>query len=315
MLWPDLLYFIIACIFLGSSAILLVRLLKKIAILLHMSDFAAAFIIMAAATSLPELFVGITSAIAKKPALSFGNIIGANILDLTLVLGLIVIAARGIKTNEKGIKRDSIVMLFMVMLPIILFLIGNSISRSDGIILIVSFVAYSYFTIKTRKRSKKKSEGKAKKSNAMLGIILFLICLAVLFVSANAVVKYASALAVDLNLPQIIIGIFLISIGTTLPELSFGVGAALLKHGDLSLADQAGTVIFNSTFIVGVTALIYPISATFTPFIIASLFLILASFIVIKFIKSGNTLSIKEGIALILAYVLFAIIEYFTRFL
>lgn len=311
MLWLDLTYFTIACIILALSAIFLVKILKKIAILLHITDFAAAFIIMAAATSLPELFVGITSAIAKKPALSFGNILGANILDLTLVLGLIVIAARGIKIKGKGVKRDFIVMLFSLMLPLILFLIGNSISRFDGVILVASFITYTFFTIKTRKRHKQKLKSRIKISNAAFNIALFLICLVLLFISANTIVKYASALALELNIPQIVIGIFLVSIGTTLPELSFGVGAALLKHGDLSLADQIGTVIFNSTFIVGVTALIYPISAAFAPFIIASAFLVLASLLTIKFVKSGNALSIKEGIALILIYIVFAMVEFY----
>jgi cation:H+ antiporter len=314
MLLPNLAYFAVACIFLAVSSIVLVKLLKKLAILLHITDFAAAFVIMAAATSLPELFVGITSAIAKKPALSLGNIIGANILDLTLVLGIIVIAARGIKIKEKGVKRDSRVMLFMVILPFVLFIIGNSISRLDGLILLAAFFVYTCFTLKTRKRNEKKSRDKIKGIRSiLLPIVLFFVCLALLFISANAVVKYASSIALELNLPAIVIGIFLVSLGTTLPELSFGVSAALLKQGHLSLADQIGTVIFNATFIVGITALIHPISATFAPFILSSIFLIISSFLAIIFIESGKMLSAREGIFLVLLYILFAFVLFFIK--
>lgn len=309
MLGLNLAYFIIACAFLAISSIALVKLLRKIAILLHITDFAAAFIIMGAATSLPELFVGITSAIAKKPSLSFGNILGANLLDTTLVLGLIIIAARKIKVKEKGIGRDSIAMLFMAMLPIILFFIGNSISRLDGAILLLSYIAYAYIIAKTRKRKKNKSERK-ELGKAIPSIILFIACLIALFISANAVVKYSSAIADDFNIPLIVIGIFLISFGTTLPELSFGISSALLKHGEMGLGDQIGTVIFNSTFIVGITALIYPISAAFAPFIVASSFLLVSSLVTVVIMRDGKNLGIKEGLFLVLIYILFAILSF-----
>lgn len=313
MLWPDLIYFAVACFILVVSGTGLVRTVTKIAQFLRVSEFAAAFVIMAVATSLPELSVGITSAIAEEPALSFGNVIGANILDLTLVLGIIIIAARGIKIREKVIKRDSKWMSIITILPLILFLIGNSLSRIDGVILIAIFLVYSYRMFKTRKRHEKKLKEKIGRYEIIFTVFLFVICLALLFVSANFVVKYASALAIELSLPPIMIGLFLISIGTTLPELTFGVRAAMLKHGQMALGDQIGTVICNSTFIIGLTALICPITAAFTPFVIAFAFLILVSFLLITFIESGNMLGIKEGIFLVLIYIFFIMIEFYMK--
>lgn len=312
MITINLVYFAVSCLFLAASAIALVKLLKEIAILLHITDFAAAFIIMAAATSLPELFVGITSAVAKKPSLSFGNILGADILDLTLFLGIMIILAGGIKVKEKGVKRDSYVMILMLLLPIILYIIGGSISRSDGLILLASYGIYTAFTLNTRRERKEKEKAIGMLKRILI-IIIFVICLFILFKSANAVVKYASILATELNLPPIVIGLFLISIATTLPELGFGIASALMKQGEMALGDQVGTVIFNSTFIVGVTALIYPITTTFTPFIIASAFLILSSILCAKFTESDDILSVKEGIALLAAYVLFVIFEFYIK--
>lgn len=313
MLLLELVYFLIACIVLVISGTGLVKTLTKIAQFLRLSEFVAAFVIMAAATSLPELFVGITSALAKKPALSLGNIIGANILDLTLVLGIIVIAARGIKIREKNLKKDARWMAILSILPLILFFIGRSLSRIDGAILILVFFIYSYRVLKTRRGHKKIVNGHVGRYEIVFAILLFITCLVLLFVSANFVVKYASALAIELSLPPIMIGLFLISIGTTLPELVFGVRASLMKHGEMALGDQIGTVIFNSTLVIGLAALIYPISAAFTPFIIAFSFLLVVSFLVITFIESGGMLGVKEGISLILIYLFFVMVEFYMK--
>ena len=152
-LLTNLLFFIIASTVLAVSAFALTKSLIRIAAFLKLSEFTAAFIIMALSTSLPELFVGITSAINKNPALSLGNVIGANISDLTLVLGFAVIVAKGIKVNRKSIRKDSFFMFLIAILPIILMILGKGISRLDGVILISVFLLYSWNLIKERKHS------------------------------------------------------------------------------------------------------------------------------------------------------------------
>jgi len=152
MLLLNLLFFVLSCIVLFGSGMLLVKTLENIAKFLRITEFAAAFIIMAIATSLPELFVGISSAISATPALSLGNIVGANILNLTLIMGLIVLAARGIKIKSREVKRDSFFMFFFIILLLILFFVDNSLSRADGIILVVLFFVYCYELLKRRKK-------------------------------------------------------------------------------------------------------------------------------------------------------------------
>jgi len=313
MLATNLLFFVIACVVMVVSGTWLVKSLAKIALFLRITEFAAAFIIMAAATSLPELFVGISSALAKNPALALGNIIGANILDLTLILGIITLAGREIKIGSKKIKKDAFYMIFISMLPIILFAIGKGLSRADGIILIGVFALYSWRMLKRGRRFEKKLEDQVKRLDAILNVFLFVACLVVLFLSAKFVIRYASALAIDLVLPPIMIGLFLISVGTTLPELTFGTRAALMGHKEMALGDQIGTVIFNSTFILGVTAIICPISAQFSLFLVSAIFMLLAAFLLATFMESGSKLGIKEGIALILLYAFFVIVEFYMK--
>jgi len=98
--------FLIAAIILARSATFLVKVLKKLALYLRLSQFTVGFILMAIATTLPELLVGITSAVAGEPALSLGNVLGSNIANLTLVIGLATVLARGVKVEARTSDRD-----------------------------------------------------------------------------------------------------------------------------------------------------------------------------------------------------------------
>jgi cation:H+ antiporter len=286
----------------------------KISRFLKISEFTAAFIIMAFATSVPELFVGISSALSGNPALSLGNVIGANILDLTLILGIIVLVSKEIKITGRIMGQDIYFMLSVVALIIVLYLIGNSLSRIDGLILLSVFSFNIYRVIKRRKRYKAKiNKDKIKKTEIVVSVAIFIVALLILFWSSRGVVKFASLLAFDLKLPQIIIGLFLLSIATTLPELVFGISASRLKHKEMIIGDQIGTIIANSGLIIGLVALIHPIQVELLPFLISSIFMFISAFIFVAFLKSGKKIETMEGISLILLYVLFLIIEFFTK--
>lgn len=306
-------YFITSSVVLIVCGIFLVRSLSKISRFLGISEFSAAFIIMALATSIPELFVGVSSALLGNPSLSLGNIIGANILDLTLITGIIILLGTEIRFESKKIGKDIYFMLAAVALVIILYIFGKSLSRVDGVILLAFFCIHTYQVFKKRKRYSKKIKNGQAAMSRFYWLLIFLVALIGLFISSNFVVKSATNLAMDLNIPQIMIGLFLISIATTLPELVFGISATRLKHKSMAIGDQIGTVIANSTLILGIVAVIHPISAEFLPFLISSIFMFIAAFIFITFVKSGNKLEKYEGISLILIYVLFILFEFFIK--
>ena len=126
-------------------------------------------------------------------------------------------------------------------------------------------------------------------------------------------VKYATNLAIDLSLPEITIGLFLLAIATTLPELIFGISATRLRHKEMAIGDQIGTIVANTLLILGIVALINPIQADFMQFIISAIFMFVSAFILVTFIKTGRKLEKTEGISLILIYVLFIVIEFFIK--
>ena len=313
MLTLDVLILILSCIVLVFSGSQLVKALSKIAYFLRINEFAIGFIVMAFSTSIPELFVGITSALAKNSALALGTVIGANIANLTFVIGIAVILARSIKIESKKIQKDALYMVFIAAIPIGLMLLGNQLSRVDGIILIAIFLFYMYHLIKERREFKKEVEERIKHWDVVVNVIIFILSLILLFLSANFVVDYATKMSMELLLPPILVGLFFIAIGTTLPELTFNIQAVMKKHPEMALGDTIGSVVINSTLVLGVTAIIYPITADFLLFFSSALLMLVIAFIFATFVESGKRLYLKEGIALLLLYTFFIIIEFYIR--
>ena len=308
----NLIFFILSCIVLIISGTYLVKSLSTIAKFLRLSEFSAAFIIMAIATSIPELFVGISSAFSNTPALSLGNVIGACIIDLTLMIGIFVLIGKGIKIKNGKLGKDIYYVLMAILLVGILYLIGNQISRIDGIILILFFIGNSIRIFRKREkyRKKYKPETKIKK---LAAILIFLIAIILLFLASEYVVRYSKSLAIDFGLSELFVGLFLLSIATTLPEFIFGIKAMQAGKKEMALGDQTGTVLTNLTLIVGLVALISPITTPLIPFIISISFLFISAFIFITFLKSEQTLHVGEGVALILLYIFFIVLQYFIK--
>jgi len=314
VLITNLALFLASCIVLVLAGSWLVKSLSKIAGFLKISEFVAGFIIMAIATSLPELFVGISSALAKNTSLILGTVIGSNIANLTIIAGIPILLARGIKIKSYRTKTDALYLFFISIVPLTLMLLGKQLDRIDGVILIAVFLIYARRMYLQRKIFKKEyEENKIKRTTILLTTVLFIASLAVLFFAAKFVVQYAAALSIDLALPPILIGLFLIAIGTSLPELAFGAQAALKGRSEMVLGNLIGSNIANLTLVLGITALICPISSNFLLFITAGIYMLLITFLFATFVESGSKLYVKEGISLILLYIFFIIIEFYVK--
>jgi len=231
-----------------------------------------------------------------------------------LILGIFILMARGIKFKSGKVGKEIYFMFGGILLLIVLYMIGNSLSRIDGVILLALFAVHTFLLIrKQRKYSKKSKSHKNQKQKRLWYVLLFILSLIVLFISSRYVVQYADALAIDLKLPEIFIGLFLISIATTLPELVFGINAILLKHPEMSIGDQTGTIFTNTCLILGIVSIIKPITVSFNPFLISGAFMLISAFIFVAFIKSGKKLDIYEGISLIGLYFFFVIMQFLIR--
>jgi cation:H+ antiporter len=302
--------FLLSCVLLVLAGYLLVKSLVKLAAFLRLNEFIAAFVLMAFCTSLPELFVGISSALAGKPAFSLGNVIGSNIVDLTLVAGIAVVLARSIRIESPVLRKEVYGMVLLSALPMVLMFIGKELSRFDALILLGAFAIYFYKMLTSGHAHYRETLGdRVSPWTGLSMFVLFIACAIGLYFSASMVVKYGTALAIDLALPPILVGLFFVALGTSLPELTFSARAALTKHAPLALGDLVGAVVVNSTIVLAVTALIQPITNAFFIFVTSAAFMIAITFLFATFIASGNRLSWREGISLILFYVLFVLVE------
>ena len=312
-----LLIFLISLLFLFLSSKWVVDSLKKVSQFLGWKEFILALFVMAFVGSLPNLFIGISSVIKGAPELSLGEIFGGNIVDLTLVIGLAaLISINGLRVKSRIVQETTIFTLIVAILPV--FLIHDKLlCRIDGIILLLAFVVYVYWLFSKRERFTRIYEEEKKKIGLKevfknTGILFGALIL--LFLAAEGIVRSAIFFAQDLNLPLILIGILIVGLGNALPEVFFGIQAA--KRGDdwMVIGSLMGAIISAATLVLGTVALLHPIQIDYTDFsilTIARAFLIIAAlfFFFLFFIRSSQKITKKEGIFLIVFYLIFVLTQ------
>ena len=295
------------------GAELAIKAMARFARKLGASEYLIGFIIVALGTSTPELVTAITASIAGLHAVTnsfgeliLGNLIGANLLDVTLVLGIMAIVAKELKVEEGLLSKTSFFIMLIVTLPLLLGLDGY-LSRIDGTIIILVFLAYLRVLWQ-----KEKSLGKLKKDvpikKLFLDMTLFLTAIPIIILSARFFVKSAVTLAGLMNIPSFIIGLTLASIGTTLPELSVETKSALSGHKNIGLGDILGSVAVNISLILGIAILINPIKVDVSSFATSAMFMVTSVYIAILFINKRKV-SWREGIGLLMIYLTFLISE------
>ncbi len=287
----------------------MVRSLSRVASMLRVSEFFAAFVLMALSTSLPELFVSISSGITNTSSLALGVVIGSNIANLSLIAGIGIVIAKGYMPETITIKRDTRFMFLVSLVPVLLLMHGGSLSRIDGVILILIFFAYSAHLLREQHFFHKESHAHLTRWQKVQAPALFVGMLIVLFASSYFTVFFAEAIAFESVIAPVLIGLVLIAIGTSLPELSFTVNAFLNHKGDLSLGNLIGSVVANSTLVLGIAAILSPIHANLTIAGVAAIFMLITTFLFYLFIEQKNHITTREGVVLIIVYLFFIVTQ------
>lgn len=309
-----LLIFILAFAVLARSSDILVRALIGLSRFFRFSEFAVASIFMSMATTIPEFFVGISSAINEIPLFSLGDILGANFINITLLLGIVAFFGKGLRVESKISRRNFLFIFGLAFLPLILAGDG-AISRIDGIILILAFIFYivrlkrdqEYFS-KTINHLKQKA---LFDTAVFRHLAFFALGVTLLLLSALAIVWTGKNIAAGIGFPPLFFGLIFLSLGTTLPELAFGVRAKILGHGSMAVGNALGSIAFNSTWILGIVSLICPIQITFSGNLISIIiFLFLGLLCFNVFVYSKSLISKKEGLFLLFLYGSFLITEF-----
>ena len=307
--------FVISVLFLFLSSKWLVKSLTKIAQFLGWREFVLAFFIMAFAGSLPNLFVGINSVLRGIPHLSLGEILGGNIVDLTIAAALAaIISKNGLTIKSRTTQGTAIFTLIIAILPLLLIL-DRTLSRADGVILLFTFFVYAFWLFSKEERFTRVFE-EAKKTIGLkdvfknLGILFS--SLVLLLLAAKGIVESAIFFSEALNVPIILIGILVVGMGNALPEIFFGIQAA--KKGDdwMVVGGLMGAVISASALVLGIVALLHPIeigNVDFSLLATARFFLIAAAIFFLLFIRTGHKITRNEGIFLLILYLVFVLVQ------
>ena len=283
----------------------------RIAKFLHWREFVVAFFAVAFGASLPDLFVGVSSALNGIPELSFGDVISGNVIDLTLAVALAVFISRSaIHSDSKLVKKSALFTSLIAVLPLFLVLDGI-LSKGDGLVLISAFLLYAIWVFLRGERFHKVYDGeKAKFKDFFYDLGVLIMALAVMLLASQGIVKSAVYFGQIFNLPLILVGILIVSLGNALPETYFAVISARREQNWMVLGDLMGSIISCATLVLGITALIHPIRIVNLPSVaVARFFLILAAGFFLIFTISGRKISRKEAIFLFLLYAAFILIE------
>lgn len=228
--------------------------------------------IVAMGTSAPEAAVSITAAFAGNADITIGNIVGSNILNILIILGISSLVYP-LAVQKSTLIIDIPIVLFATLILYLLGFDGN-ISRVDGIIMLVVFIAYLAYLFGVAKKEKSaidrekageitvnsQSDEVAAKDISLLKAILFTLIGLVLIVGGSKfVVDSATAIAKALGLSQRFIGLTIVALGTSLPELFTSVTAAMKKNSDIAIGNIVGSNIFNILFIVGLSGVVIPV--------------------------------------------------------
>ncbi len=317
MAWIYILIFIASSFILMRSGMWVVKALIRIAQFLKLREFIVASFLMALATSLPEVFIGVTSAISKKPELPFGVVIGSNIVALTVMVALGALLGKDLHIRGKVLQRSALYAALYSLLPLLLILDGMF-SKKDGMILLATLVFYFVRLIAKEERFRKvfnnQMRGWKYFKRFVKDMFLFLVGVAVLLLSAEGVVFSASKLAEVFNLSLMVIGVSLVALGTSLPEIAFEIRAIRMGHKTMILGNIMGSVVINAALVLGLVGVISPFAITdFSPYLIGAAFTLVACLFFVKFVRSERKVTEIEALFLFGIYILFILAELYFR--
>jgi len=311
----QILIFIVSIFALSWLSSRLVGTLIVVAKFLKWREFIIAFFIMAFAASLPNLFVDINAAMNGMPEVAFGDIVGGNLLDLTLVIAIAVLfSSKFLPAESEMIQKSAIFTSIIAVLPILLIWDGE-LGRADGVVLLMAFALYTWWLFAKEDRFKKVYRGRPSKTpkswfSLIWDFAKMIVFVALLLVASHFIVGSAQTFSENFNIPLSLVGILIIGAGNVFPETYFAIISAKKGEGWLVLGDIMGSVIVCATLVLGVVALLFPFQIDdLSPFLITRIFTIIAALIFILFVKTGKKITKNEGLLFMLLYVVFIIVQ------
>ena len=283
---------------------------SNIASILKIPTLIVGLTIVAFGTSAPEAAVSITSSLSGNNALAVSNVIGSNLFNMMLIIGLCALL-RELKIGRDVLNKD---LPFLVVITAILsgfIIIGWSISRIEGILLLLLIIGYISYLVYSAKNTKEAQIVEKPKMGLLRSIIYIVGGVAGIIIGADFVVDSASYIAMAFGMSETLVGLTIVAIGTSLPELVTSLTALKKEENQLIIGNVIGSNIFNILFVLGASSIISPI--TINPNMIVDIALMLGvTILFFIFGKTQDKYDKNEGfilVALFIAYMAFAIMR------
>jgi len=300
-----ILYFLLGFILLYYGADFLVRGSSSIAVSMGVKKIVIGLTIVAMGTSLPEFVVSLFAALEKADGVSIGNIVGSNLANILLILGLASVI-RPIRVKRR-ILFIELPVLMLITLVFIIFCHDGLLNGLEGGIMLVIFLVYIFFVIANRKVREYMEVGIVPVENGHLrrNALLIILGIAGLVVGGQLTVKGAIGLTRFFGISELVIGLTVVAVGTSLPELFTSVVAVIKKEDEISIGNIIGSNMFNTAFILGLVPMIRKLTIDakvihFDNFLMFGVTLLLSGFLFIE-----RKLSRRSGIVLLFLYILF----------
>tara|TARA_R110001583_G_scaffold66881_1_gene191743 strand:+ start:3248 stop:4204 length:957 start_codon:yes stop_codon:yes gene_type:complete len=275
---------------------------------LGVSPLLSSLVIVGFGTSAPELVVSVNAALNQQPDIAIGNVVGSNIGNVLLILGICALI-EPLTIKPMALRRDAVTVVAASIL--FLGLVGGSaLGRADGVILLIALVAYlvwAYWSERIHAPVTKLYKAEVEEVNSLpksVGwtVTAVIVGLLLLITGSQVLLVGAVGIAESLGVSEAVIGLTLVAVGTSLPELSISVIAALRRHADVAVGNILGSNIFNLFGILGVSALLQPLPVHVRILQFDQWVMLASSLLLFLFLYTGRRLSRLEGGILLAAY-------------
>ncbi len=278
----------------------------KLSAYLGFPEFIIGFLVIAIGTSLPELSVSTISSIVGDPNISIGNIVGSNIVDLSFVLGISLLVYKKLKIESETLLRDIFASMLLSIGP--LFLI--SLSTPHPLLGFFFIILFIYYLREVLKEKQLKREIEVKPKEAVFAGILIIPSLVLVLLSSYLITFFGEGLAVKFSIPSFLVGTTIIAFGTSLPELSTILMAMKKGHNYLAWGNIMGSLVTNSTLVLGVTCLFIEKHVFIKGLFPAVVLLFIFEIIIAIAAKMDREMRWVDGLSFLTAYFFYIFLEF-----
>ena len=301
----DFVIFILAMAGLIFGADFIVNQSERIALRFNISEFVIGSTLIALGTSLPEMAASMAASFDNKPELAIANAVGSNIINITLVLGIIFLISKPFKPERDFFAKDSI----WALMPILVFLlmsIDGHIGKFDAMLLFILMFAYLLFLLNDAQSEEIEEIDEELKRNFswLNSILLLLFGFILVVVGANFAIDSASNIASHFGVSEWLIGVAVIAFGTSLPELIVSIAAAMRGKVGMAIGNIIGSNLANTTMVIGGAAMVNSLNINLEAYYF-DLALMTAATIMLIYITSNKLYSKPAGISLLILLALF----------